>query len=72
MQQQVTFNLTWTGSYKYSAPLKTRMTLPHEQRVHQVCYLLKDDVFNTATAGKRTKMAAGGNRVEKDSLLKDK
>lgn len=49
------------------------MTLPHEQRVNQVCYLLRDDVFNTATAGKWTEMAAGGDTVEKeDSLLTDK
>lgn len=49
------------------------MTLPDEQHVHQVCYPFKDDVFNTATAGKQTKMAAGGDRVEKeDSLLTDK
>jgi len=33
----------------------------------------KNDAFYTAAAGKQTKMAAGGNRVEKeDSLLTDK
>lgn len=49
------------------------MAVPHEQRVCQVCYLPKNDAFYTAAAVKQTKMAAGGNRVEKeDSLLTNK
>lgn len=45
------------------------MTMPHEQQVHQVCYLPKNDAFYTAAAVKQTKMAAGGNRVAKEDSL---
>lgn len=59
---------------RINTPLMTKMTLPHKQRVHQVrLSALKNDALYTAAAGKQTKMAAGGNGVEKeDSLLTDK
>lgn len=43
----------------------TKMTLPHDQWVRRVLY-----VFYTAAAGKQTKMAVGGNKVEKEDSLR--